>query len=139
MVTNKEQFIEYDFNLPNHANELSKAEEVIGKLKDKIDKHFKLKTIDGKSHNSLYDEVCRVLDYLGRLSMPAFNLQDKMEEMYTLQYKQCPALGKKLWLDHYENVHHPYNLLKNRCFRLLEILDEMYFKKFKCTPPNWNI
>jgi hypothetical protein len=139
MVTNTEQFIDCNFNLPNHTNELSKAEEVIGKLKDKIDNHSKLKNINNNSHDSLYDEVCRVLDYLGRLSTPVFNVQDRMEEMYTLQYKHCPALGKKLWLTHYENVHHPYNILKNRCFRLLELLDEIYIKKFKHTPPNWNI
>ena len=36
MQENEEIFITYDFKLPNHGNELSKANDFIEKLKEKI-------------------------------------------------------------------------------------------------------
>lgn len=131
--------IQYDFNLPNHTTELSKAEDVIEKLKNRFKRIQDTKSITEKKHTQLYEETIRVLDYVGRLSVPAFEIEDEMERMYILQYPKQPALAKKLWLDNYDNVHHPYTILKNRCFRLLEELDKEYIKRFKAKPPNWNI
>lgn len=135
----QENFIAYDFNLPTHANELSKAEEVIEKLKNKIKEITVNKTINDQLHLTLFEEIIRVLDYIGRLSEPFFDIEDKLEELYVLQYPHSPQLAKKLWLDHYETIHHPYNLLKNRCFRMLDELDESFIKKFKHEPSNWKI
>lgn len=132
-----EEFITHDFKLPDHSNELSKANEIIEKLKNRITNLQTTKIIDDKTHVSLYEETMRVLDCLGRLSMPAFAVEDEMQLMYTLKFKHCPELGKKLWLDHYENVHHPYSLLKNRCFKLLDELDGLYREIYKKDPPNW--
>jgi hypothetical protein len=139
MTVDREQFLTVDFKLPNHSNELSKAEEIIEKLKLKVEQHAANNTIDDKLHDFLYNELVRVLDYVGRLSMPAFAIEDELEQMYIIKFKNAPELAKKLWLDHYEDIHHPYTLLKNRCFRLLELLDESYYEKFKKNPPNWKI
>jgi hypothetical protein len=132
------EFIKHDFNLPNHDNELSKAEDVIEKLKNRLKIIEIQRTIDDKTHTQMFEHVVRILDYVGRLSMPAFAIEDEMEEMYKMKFLHAPELGKKLWLDHYGNVHHPYNLLKNRCYKLLEELDAEYFKRHKKKPPNWN-
>jgi hypothetical protein len=138
-MTDREQFITHDFKLPNHSNELSKAEELIEKLKHKLEKHISNETIDDKNHDYLYNEIVRILDYVGRLSMPAFKIEEEIESIYTLQFAHAPELGKHLWLLHYEDLHHPYTLQKNRCFRLLELLDAAYIEKYKRNPPNWNI
>jgi hypothetical protein len=134
----EQEFITVDLKLPNYSNELSKANDVIEKLKKKIDKITIDKTIDDKLHTDLFEEVIRVLDYVGRLSMPAFAIEDDLERMYIKQYLHSPELAKKLWLDHYEKIHHPYTLLKNRCFKLLDDLDEVYIKVHKKNPPNYN-
>jgi hypothetical protein len=138
-MLNEENFITHDFKLPNHYNELCKAEEVIEKLKNKFKKIEKTKTINDKNHDELYNEIIRILDYVGRLSMPAFAIEDDIERLYTLHYAKFPELAKKLWNDHYENIHHPYTLLKNRCFRMLEELDQLYIETHEKYPPNWNI
>jgi hypothetical protein len=138
-MLNEENFITHDFKLPNHYNELCKAEEVIEKLKNKFKKIEKTKTINDKNHDELYNEIIRILDYVGRLSMPAFAIEDDIERLYTLHYAKFPELAKKLWNDHYENIHHPYTLLKNRCFRMLEELDKLYIDTHEKYPPNWNI
>lgn len=133
------EFIKHDFNLPCHDNELSKAGDVIEKLKTKLNKYItSVELITDKEFVILYEEIVRVLDYVGRLSMPAFAIEDELEQMYILKFHHSPELAKKLWLDHYENVHHPYTILKNRCFKLLEQLDEYYTALYDKEPPNWN-
>ena len=134
-----ENFIEHNFNLPTHANELSKAEEVIEKIRTKLTILEKNNCIDDKSHGKLYEETIRVLEYLGELSKPFFAINDELEDLYCLKYPHSSELAKKLWLDHNDRMHHPYNLLKNRCFRMLEELDVEYQRKFDKNPPNWNI
>ena len=124
-------------SVANHSNELSKATDFIENLKQKIEKLKTEKSIDGNIHTIVYEEIIRALDYVGRLSMPTFEIEEQMKDMYFKQYKHSPQLARKLWLDHYEKIHHPYNLLKNRCFGLLDKLDIIYFKKFKKQPPNW--
>jgi len=133
------EFIKHDFNLPCHDNELSKAGDVIEKLKSKVNKIIStVELISDKQFVQVYEEIVRVLDYVGRLSMPAFAIEDDLEKLYIKTYMHAPQLAKKLWLDHYENVHHPYSILKNRCFKLLEELDEYYQELYDKLPPNWN-
>ena len=133
------EFITHDFNLPCHDNELSNAGDVIEKLKQRINKTISsVELITDKQFVLVYEEVIRVLDYVGRLSMPAFAIEDELEEMYKMRYLHAPELAKKLWFDHYENVHHPYNTLKNRCFKMLEELDNYYIGLYDRNPPNWN-
>lgn len=139
MTDSTENFIKVDLNLPNHNIELSKAEGQIIKIKSKIESYQKFKNLTDKSHTSLYEEIVRVLDYVGRLSMPAFNIEDELEVMYIQQFKHAPSLAKKLWLDHYDYIHHPYSLLKNRCYRLLEELDKEYIALYDKKPPNWKL
>ena len=125
-MQNEEATVTKDFNLPNQSNELSRAEEIIEKIKDRFKLTLKEKSITDESHEEIFEDTIRVLDYVGKLSMPAFALEDEMEEYYKLTYISTPALAKTLFFQHYEKIHHPYNLLKNRCFRLIEELDEEY-------------
>jgi predicted DNA-binding transcriptional regulator len=133
----QKEFITYNFNLPNHSNELSKAENIIEKYQQKLKKYQHNNRINDNEHTALFEDTIRILDYVGRLSMSAFAIEDELQDMYTKQYIHSPELAKKLWLDHFENIHHPYNILKNRCFRILEEVDELYQNVHKKNPPNW--
>jgi len=133
----KDQFLVHDFNLPNHESELYDAEEAIRKIKTKLAIIYKENLINDFIHEYYYEETMRILDYVGKLSTPASALSNEIEEMYMLKFKHSPALAKKLWLDHYQDIHHPYNILKNRCWRILNILDAKYIFKFNRNPPNW--
>lgn len=133
------KFITHDFNIPDHSTQLQKAEEVINKLKDKLKHIEQTKSITDDIHTKLYEETVRILDYVGKLSISAFDIEEEIERLYTLQFQNSPQLGKKLCQDHYEKIHHPYTLLKNRCFKLLEDMDNEYRKCWKKNPPNWNI
>jgi len=139
-MSNPNELIEHDFNLPCHDNELSKAGDVIEKLKNEINKYvITVELITDKQFILSYEGIIRVLDYVGQLSVPAFAIEDEMEEMYKMKFLHTPELAKKLWFDHYNNIHHPYNILKNRCFKILEELDNYYITLYDKTPPNWKI
>lgn len=136
----KEQFIEIEnLNLPNQDYELFQAEEIITKLKSEISKLCNSKLISNETHEYYFEEIAKILDFVGRLSLPLFNILDDLEIMYVMKYVHSPKLGKKLWLDHYDKLHHPHSLLKNRCHKLMDDIDTAYYMKFKKYPPNWKI
>ncbi len=134
-----ENFILTNFHLPDHTSELSKADCCLCKIKANFEIYLKLQNLTDKSHTSMYEEIVRVLDYVGHLSVPAFKIEDELEALYAKQYKHAPNLRKKLWLDHYNYLHHPYTILKNRCYKLLEDLDNLYISIYDSKPPNWKI
>jgi len=131
------EFITHDFKLPSHANEISHANDRYSKLKTIFNKHKKNSTLTDDEFINLYEDIIRVLDYVGNLSKPAYNVQKELEELYKYKYLHAPQLGKTLWLNHYSKIHHPYNLIKNRCFILLEELDKYYISMYDKLPPNW--
>jgi hypothetical protein len=87
----------------------------------------------------MFETTVRVLMYVGDLSNSVFGIEDQIQDLYFKQFIHSPELAKMLWQQHYGKLHHPYNILKNRCFRLLEELDAEYFKRHKKRPPNWKI
>lgn len=135
----QETLIKTNFNLPNHEMELYKATEIIIKLRTKLNNVIYSKKISPTEHTLMFEEIVQVLDYIGNLSQTVFDIEEELEKQYTLHYHQAPKLGKKLYWNHYESLHHPYSLLKNRCHRMLEELDQHYIKTNNSKPPNWNI
>lgn len=125
--------------LPDNSNELHNAELHIDSIKTKLDDVFNNNSINDYTHDYYYNEIVKILDYVGQLSVPAFNTFNQLEIMYTLKFPHSPALAKKLWLDHYDSIHYNYSILKNRCHRLLDDIDNNYITKFKIYPPNWNL
>ena len=112
--------------IPNHTNELEKATEFIEDLKFKFRNCERKEEITQEIYADIYSETLRVLYYVGDLSAPAFEVEDQMEEMYTKMYIHSPTLAKELFFKKYHEIHKPYNLLKNRCFTLLDGLVELF-------------
>ena len=138
---NKPELINIDFNLPSNEKKLSEAESMINDIKKEI------KTICGSGgiskispniHENLYDRTILILDWVGRMSMPIFAIRDELEEQYEKLYYKSPKLTQKMFDDHYKKLHQPYNILKNKCFAILDELDNEYEYKFKERPRNWN-
>lgn len=132
------EFIAVDFNLPNHSNDICRAESALEKIRSKYKRLVEKEGISDVEHLYLYEQTIKVLDYVGRLSMYAFRIEDELERLYVMRYPHSPELAKQLWLDHYEHIHHPYNTMKNRCFKQLEELDDLYINVHKKNPKNWN-
>ena len=129
-----------ELDLPDHVKELEEADDYIKNLKQKL-LQFKADRINNpmsvKDYHNFNDEIVRGLYFLGALSLPAFATEDIIEQKYFETYKHAPELAKKLWWNHYERVHRPYTLFKNRLFKLIEDLDEFFILVFKRTPPDY--
>jgi hypothetical protein len=128
-----------ELNLPDHKNDLSTVEEHIERLKNKITNTISLNSIDDQSHLELYEANMILLTRVGDLSSVVFDICDPLERMYINKYKFSPALAKALWLEHYDNLHRPYTILKNRCYRIQEELDDNYIAKYNKNPTNWEL
>ena len=132
-------FITPEFNLPNHSFELDKAADIIKKLKEEVDIIVEQNIIDDVLHDKYFEDTARILDYVGRLSTYLFDILFPLEELYYKRFKHYPQLAKILWLEHYNNLHHPYSLLKNRCHTIMDNLDDAYKSKYNHNPPNWKL
>jgi hypothetical protein len=137
---NKTTYEQFEIvELPDNTSELQMADIAIEKQKKRF-KIIKLqRKINNIIHEEIYEETVRILDFLGKLTKPLFELNDSLEYDYIKKYPTSPQLAKKLWLCHCENIHYPYDLLKNRCFKLLEDVDEEFIKRNKTYPANYNI
>lgn len=124
-----------DLELPDHTKQLTEAENYIESLKKQIALQSRTRMFDNKTYQALYDKITHALYYVGGLSESAFATEDIIEKEYFKVYKHAPELAKKLWQDHYGQIHRPYNVLKNRLFRLYEVLSEAYLKVNKLPPP----
>lgn len=135
----KEEFIKHNFEIPENNTELTIASSIINNLSTQINLIIHNNSIDSLSHDLYYEETVKMLDYVGRLSMFIFPIEDVLYESYKMKYLHAPHLGIKLWTDYCESLHKPYSILKNKCYRMLEDLDDAYRNKFNCNPPNWDV
>jgi len=127
-----------DLKFPDHTKQLTYAETIIDKHKVRVKEIRSSITSSGlpkQDHKYMHKLIVQVLEYVGDLSMSIFDLGDEIESRYFKKYKATPEMGKKLWLDHYHELHYPYNTLKNRCFTLLEALDDIYEIVHGVSPP----
>jgi hypothetical protein len=130
-------FLHIELDLPDNTEKLSEAEIKIEKFKERLAKLQSTGEISNKTHEPLYDETVLMLDYLGRLSKPVFGIEDIIESAYFKEYIAEPKKVKRLWYEHYEYIHHPYTILKNRCYSILEDLDEEFLRVNHCFPSNY--
>ena len=132
----KKNYLSINLDLPDHSEELKNAEESINKIKNELKLIINEKSITDELHEILFEKIIYLLDYVGQLSVTAYDIANKLEELYYKTYPHSPMLAKKLWQEHFTHIHHPYNILKNRCFRLIDELDLEYYNVHHKDPPN---
>ena len=125
---------------PDHTEQLKLAENTIKEieltLKNVLIGNTFKKPDGGDIHTTLYDDTIRVLLYVADLSLPVFNLMNKIETKYYSRYPNDFKLARKLFLSEYETLHLPYDTLKNKCYTLLKDIDNLYITQTKKQPPN---
>lgn len=122
--------------IPNNEIELGRIADKVETLKFKVKQHEAFETLTVKEYQILYEEIVNLLFKLADLSMPAFDIQEKLEEHIFRMYSHSPKLAGKMYEDKYHKLHKPFNLYKNRCFSLLEQLDALYEKLYECPIEN---
>jgi hypothetical protein len=135
----KEYLTLEELKLPNHKKNLNDVEAHIERLKETVTNAISNDSINPKKHLELFEAIIVLLDRVGHLSSFVFNICEPLERMYINKYKFSPALAKTLWLEHYDNLHRPYTILKNRCYRMQEEIDDNYITKYNKNPDNWEV
>jgi len=117
----------------NHDTELYETNQFINNLKKEINET----PVNDEVHNVLFEKIIRALLHLGSLSQKAFIHTDQVEEHFFQTYEHKKA--RKEWLEFTNSIHKKYDQQKNRCFKLIDILDQKYYSKFKKEPQNWMV
>jgi hypothetical protein len=125
-------------DIPNHTQELSKADSYLKSISEDFRYIHLSRRLTAEQHTKIYEEIVRVLDYVGRLSVRVFEITDEFNEIYAIKYIKTPELGKKLLLEHTEQLHKPYDVIKNKCHKMLDELDDEYRMIHRKNPPNYN-
>jgi len=111
-----------------YAKKLYICAEKIAKQKQKFITLKRQKRINDKQHDDILQETLNILFDVGDLSMGVFNQYDDLREKYTKENPRQIDVALKLFEKEYSERHKPYNILKNRCFRLIEELDSFYIE-----------
>lgn len=128
-----------DLNIPCCEEDLLKAKDAIKALQIKFLYIKNDNQMNDYWHDKLYEDNSRILAFVGSLSKRIFNVEDKLEKLYTERYIKTPRLAKHFWYVHYENLHHPFTSIKNKCWRLFDELDKEYRRtNDNQNPPNWD-
>lgn len=124
-----------DLELPDHTKEINNVNEYINKLKKEIIYLNSTRELNKENYERLYNNITQCLYYVADLSDPAFKVRDKLEDEYFKIYKHSPELSRILFLKHYKNIHDEYNKLKNKLFKLYDMLIDFYIRINKTPPP----
>lgn len=116
----------------DHKDHLIQTNEHIDNLKIEVE----TSNINDESHNVLYEKIIRILDRVGHLSSICFKHTDELETYFYETYKDS-AEALTNWLDYTHSIHKKYDKQKNKCFKLIDVLDQRYYSKFKKEPQNW--
>lgn len=83
------------------------------------------KPITQKLYNTYRERIEDVLYSVGDLSIPYFRINEDLREFYLQKFKYEPDLARDRWLERYDSLHEPYNVLKNKCYLLFRKLDKI--------------
>ncbi len=98
----------------------------IENLNSEINKYFDDKTeITDKIYKILHYKIEDALYGVADLSLPYFRISERLRYYYFNKYRGEPILGRNTYFERYEELHKPYTLLKNRCYRMFDKLDNL--------------
>lgn len=131
--------LDLDFKKPDHTKELEKAKSIIGDIQSRVKEILNPNNcfcLTENNYSTLTEEIIDMLDYVGNLSMWVFKVEFDIEDAYINAYGKSQET-KIAWYNHYIELHLPYSEQKNKCFRLLDDLDDEYIEKLGKFPPNY--
>jgi hypothetical protein len=118
-------------NLEDHSSQLREITRIINNLEKKFN-------LAKRSYPALTEKQVETMEFVAHkclrkaadLSMSRGEIQTDLQDHYTTTYIKSPAMGKKLFLDHYFSLHKPYDKVKDKCWKLIMNLAEYKEQKF---------
>ncbi|MFW6226397.1 MAG: hypothetical protein ACOC3V_05520 [bacterium] len=120
---------ELNINIPeDHKEKLNFIKEQITKIYIQLNNYERLEEYNPKELAVLSEKTMYYLDKVGEMSCVLFEQRDKLKKQYFIKYLHSPELGKKLFLDYNAKIHAPYDKLKDKCWKIFEIIDKKIIK-----------
>lgn len=131
-------------NLMQEVNTICELNKIhFNRMKSHIDKYKQIvdsiSKINDDDFTMYYEEIVKILTILSDITNPIFQIHEELEENFKIKYAKSPAIGELKYQIFIKKIHNPYDTLKNRCYAILDKLDNTYIKSNKKNPPNWNI
>jgi hypothetical protein len=115
--------------LPDYTDEIKACESDSTRIISRIDTGKKYDDINSDFIINCQDDVTKVLCKISQLSTPFFDVRDELMKEYDRKYLQYPELGKKLKWEHYYELHKPFDVIKTKCWKLLNKLCKLADKQ----------
>lgn len=127
-----------EIKYPKKANRiyLRNAENEIESIRLRLNRIKGLRKINDEQFEQVFEGTCRQLFKISNLSIDVFNIQEDLQKKYNSLYPDDPKKAKMFFNMEYTELHKMYDILKNRCYAILEDLDLTYEKFNKRKPPN---
>lgn len=106
-------------SLVNHSDDLAKINDFALKIKKKYEDDLRKEQVTSRKKELYIFTIEEALGLIGDMSRQAFDTYPLLEQVYAKKYTKSPKLGKKLFLDHYQQLHKPYDQVKNRLWKIL--------------------
>jgi len=113
--------------LENHSNQLNEILKMNDTITDKFNKHKNINHKDALTEKNLETMelvLYKCLHKVGQLAATRDGIQTELNNHYSNNYKNSPAIGKKLYLNHYAALYKPYDKLKDKIWKTLTIILE---------------
>lgn len=81
--------------------------------------------ITDKIYKILHYKIEDALYAVADLSLPYFRISERLRYYYFNKFRSDPILGRNSYFERYENLHKPYTLLKNKCYRMFDKLEKL--------------
>ena len=120
-------------NLDDHSSKLKEIKRVSDNL---ISKFHRDKQIGHE--NALTEKNIETMEYVldkclrkaADLSMSINEVESTLRDHYTTTFVNKPAMGRKLFLKHYFELHKPYDKVKNSIWKSIFIIKDYKEKNF---------
>jgi len=128
MKNNQEhKMLNIDLQLPDNSIELKSLNRTINETI--VPRISNIKYLDNDTYKSIVDNILDILYQVGELSIPLFDVAKQIEDEYFKVYIHAPELAKTLWQKEYHEHHKPYNVIKNKCFHYLDLMENKYIQQ----------
>lgn len=127
-----------EIKYPKKANRiyLRNAENEIESIRLRLNRIKELRKINDEQFEQVFEGTCRQLFKISNLSIDVFDIQEDLKKKYNGLYPDDPKKAKTFFNLEYSELHKMYDILKNRCYAILDDLDLTYERFNKRKPPN---